>query len=164
MGKWFTYGLTAAVCACFLVAAPLQSASAADPIKIRRAVMKELSGHAKVFKKFFKGGKTKKAIARAGTAGDMVFRAMAIASLADRVPSLFPKGSDKGKTRAKAEIWLKMGEFKGKAANLKSAAMAVQKAAEGGEMAAIKAAYAKMGKACGGCHKQFRAKKKKKSS
>ena len=163
MGKWSTYGLAVAVCACFLVAAPLESASA-DPIKTRQAVMKELSGHAKAFKKFFKGGKTKKAIARAGTAGDMVFRAMAIASTAGRLPTLFQKGSGMGKTRAKPEIWLKMGEFKGKAANLKSAAMAVQTAAEGGDMAAIKTAFGKMGKACGGCHKQFRAKKKKKSS
>ena len=34
MGKWSTYGLAVAVCACFLVAAPLESASA-DPIKTR---------------------------------------------------------------------------------------------------------------------------------
>ena len=156
MGKWFTYGLTAAVCACFLVAAPLQSASAADPIKIRRAVMKELSGHSKAFKKFFKGGKTKKAIARAGTAGDLVFRAMAIASLADRVPSLFPKGSDKGKTRAKAEIWQKWADFEKAVKAFQDATGKLVEAADSGDMAAVGAAMGNLGQACGGCHKPFR--------
>ena len=46
-----------------------------------------------LFKKFLKGGTTKKTIARAGTAADMVLRGMAIAANARKIPSLFVKGT-----------------------------------------------------------------------
>jgi len=170
MGKLFSYGLAAAICACFLVAVPLESASAHSPedaIKVRRAMMKENNGHFKAFKKFFKGGKTKKEIARAGTAGDMELRAHAISHIATEFIRLFPKGSSTkdfpGKTRAKPAIWEQKDDFRAKGRNLRTLALLVEKAAADGDKAAIKAAYAKMGKlGCGGCHKNFRAAKKKK--
>jgi cytochrome c556 len=81
----------------------------------------------------------------------------------------FPKGTSAadgvGKTRAKPVIWAKWGEFEAAAANLGKLASGLETAAATGDKAKIKAALTAMGKnGCGGCHKTFRAKKKKKKS
>ena len=117
----------------------------ADPIKTRRAIMKELSGHNKAIKKYLMGHKNPKKEARLGTAGDMEFRALAMAGLGQRLLTMFPKGTslkDKpGKTRAND----------------------LENAAATGDKAKIAAAMKGFGKtACGTCHKTFRGPKPKK--
>ena len=170
MGTWLTRSMMAGLAAVFLFSVPAESfAQSTDPVKVRRAIMKENSIHLKSVKKFLKGGKTKKAIARAGTAADMELRGMAIAANADKIPSLFVKGTslkDKpGKTRAKPAIWSDWKGFQAAAAKLKVLAVKFQKAAASGDKAAIKTASATMGKqGCGGCHKSFRGPKPKKKS
>jgi cytochrome c556 len=75
--------------------------------------------------------------------------------------AMWPKGSDniakKGKTRAMPSLWKDGSEFGG---HWKSWQAAVDDlaAAAGGGLDALKPKVAAMGKACGGCHKAYRAK------
>ncbi|MFC4309942.1 c-type cytochrome [Steroidobacter flavus] len=71
----------------------------------------------------------------------------------------FPAGSgpEAGKTQAKAEIWSKPAEFKTAIKNFADAAPKLQTAANSGDVAAIKTAFADTGKTCKGCHETFRA-------
>jgi cytochrome c556 len=75
-------------------------------------------------------------------------------------PSLFLEGTSKadrpGKTRALADIWADMGKFD-KALEDWRAAVAVVADEAGKSQEALAAAVGEMGKACGGCHKPFRA-------
>ena len=107
--------------------------------------------------------KANKAIKKALKAKDFATieaKAKVIAASMDKLPDLFPKGSTSQKSRAKAAIWKKWDEFKKKAAATKTAATKLGEAARAKD---VKMASANV-KAlkCGGCHKPFRAKKKKK--
>jgi cytochrome c556 len=70
----------------------------------------------------------------------------------------FPAGSgpEAGKTGAKAEIWSKPAEFSTAMKNFADAAPKLQTAANSGDVAAIKSAFADTGKTCKGCHETFR--------
>ncbi len=71
----------------------------------------------------------------------------------------FPAGSDKGETRAKAEIWKDKAKFNAAIAALAANSMAaVNAAGEGKE--AFGAAFMKVGASCKECHSTFRAKRK----
>lgn len=171
MAKWLKCSLLAVVAAGFVVTAPVafSTADAADPVKVRRAVMKEFGVHNKAFKKFFKPKKTAKAKKRALKPADMELRALAIMAMAKRLPSMFPKGTSlddmPGKTGAKPAIWARSMEFEAAADNLKELAGKVQAAASSGDRDAMKASFGAMGKkGCGGCHKTFRKKFKKKKT
>ena len=150
----------------FLTSASI--ADAADPVKTRQAVMKEISTHVKAIGAYLKGHKDPKKAARLGTPGDIELRAMAVASLAKRLPSFFPKGTSlsdmPGKTRAKPDIWAQNDKFMAAAATLETMANKVAEAAATGEKSKIAAAMKGLGKtACGGCHSTFRGPKPKKS-
>lgn len=82
------------------------------------------------------------------------------------VTRFFPAGSDKpvegskiaGFTRAKAEIWSEMDKFKQAYDTLGQALGKLVAAAKSGDEGAMKAAVGGVGKACKGCHDDFRAK------
>lgn len=78
----------------------------------------------------------------------------------DAAASLFPKGSDTGKTRAHPDIWAKPDEFKNSLAKARKAAEALNKAAEAKNEADVNAKVKDLGNtregACGECHKVFR--------
>ena len=127
--------------------------ASADAVKDREAAMKSMG----------KANKALQAAAKKGDKAEVEKQAMMIASVAEKIPSLFPKGTDRmalgeKATRAKPEIWAKWDEFKADADKLKSLAMQVASAAKGGDLAM---AAKGMGPACGGCHKVFRGKKVK---
>ena len=88
--------------------------------------------------------------------------AATIARLAPEVRGWFPTGTgpDVGKTRAKPEIWQKPDDFAAKRNSFQQAAQAFNAAAERGDMAAIKAAHADLGKRCKACHDLYRSEKK----
>lgn len=171
MTKWLK-SLVFAAAGFALIASTQVSIANADPIKTRKAVMKELSGHSKAIGKYVKGHKNAKKEKKLGTAGDMELRALAMAGLANRLAGMFPKGTGMtdmpGKTRAKAAIWSKPGDFRKAAKILASWSKDVESAAATGDKAKIAAAMKGFGKtACGTCHKSFRGpkpKKKKKTS
>lgn len=68
------------------------------------------------------------------------------------------EGSDKGKTKAKPEIWKNMAKFKGGTEKLASETAKLAEVAQGGDMAAIKAQFNETAKVCKGCHDNFREK------
>lgn len=83
--------------------------------------------------------------------------AEAIAQQAARQLQHFPKGSDKGNTKAKPEIWTNWAQFEAAMKDVEAKATAVAAAGKAGDAAALKAAFGAMGASCGSCHKQFRA-------
>lgn len=62
------------------------------------------------------------------------------------------------KSAALPAIWADAAKFKGAQENAQKAIAALAAAAKGGNEAAIKAAMGDVGKACGGCHNDFRQK------
>ena len=72
--------------------------------------------------------------------------------------TLFPEGTETGnETRALAAIWEQKSKFEEHAQALQDAAMKAREAAPGGREAFVPAFQA-MGKTCGACHNNFRAK------
>jgi cytochrome c556 len=86
-------------------------------------------------------------------------KAKDIMGTADKIPSLFPKGSNVGKTKAKPEIWEKSDEFAKEAKNLSKASSELAAAAKSKDDAAIATKVKAVGEVCSSCHKQFRADK-----
>ena len=86
--------------------------------------------------------------------------AATMARLAPEVSGWFPPGTgpDAGKTDAKAEIWQKPEDFAAKTRDFQQAAQAFNTAAQGNDVAAIKAAHGNLGKSCKACHDPYRAK------
>ena len=136
-----------------LVAAGLAihaAAAAADPeadIKYRQAVMKTSGGHMGALAAIVKGQVPHKQ--------DIAPHVAGLAAVAAMAPHLFPAGSDKGKTKAKPEIWTDAAEFDKKVKDFQTATTALQAAATGGDAAALGAALGGVGKACKSCHDKF---------
>jgi cytochrome c556 len=141
---------------------PVEARSAKDSVKVRQAAMKQNAQNLRAVGGFLKGGK------RAGTAETVALRGLAIAAVAEKLPSLFPKGTsldDLGlkTTGAKPAIWQQSGDFEEAAGRLASLARALSDAAETGDKKKIAAAMGALGKqGCGGCHRTFRMKRPKK--
>lgn len=74
------------------------------------------------------------------------------------VTRAFGPGSDKGKTRAKPEIWENKDDFLDKYENFKEAAAALAVAAESGDKGTIGAAVKETGGTCKACHDEYKAK------
>ncbi len=82
-----------------------------------------------------------------------------IATMMSSLPfSAFGPGTDKGNTKAKPEVWAQMDKFNAGAKKMQEEMTKLNVAAKGGSLDAIKAAVGDVGKACKGCHDDFRAK------
>lgn len=170
MRKSVRIGVLGAVAVAVVAVVPVATAlaqTAEDYAKSRRALMRENSAHMKAIRAFIKGNKDPRRAKALGTAGDVEFRAMALAANADRIPTLFARETSlsdiPGKTRAKPAIWADWNGFYAKTRDLKKLAMALEKAAATGDKGKIDAAVKAIGKnACSACHKQFRGPKPKK--
>jgi cytochrome c556 len=123
--------------------------AADDVIKTREADMKEMGKSLKAIKGIIDAN---------GSAADVVAPANKIAEVAGLIPSLFPKGSDQGKTGALPAIWEKWDEFTKHADNLKNEATMLASAGQSGDLATVRAQFDKTAKECGSCHKEFRKK------
>jgi cytochrome c556 len=121
----------------------------ADVIEKRQAAMKGNSADNKAIK----------AAVESKDYATVEAKAKDIMGTADKIPSLFPKGSTKGKTKAKDEIWEKSDDFSKAAKNLNKAAGDLAAAAKSKDDAAVTTKVKALGEACSGCHKQFRAEK-----
>jgi cytochrome c556 len=126
-----------------------QAFAQADVIEKRQDAMKGNSANAKAIK----------AAVESKDYATVEAKAKDIMATADRIPSLFPKGSTAGKTKAKPEIWEKSDDFAKAAKNLSKAAGELAAAAKSGDDAAVGTKVKALGDACGACHKQFRAEK-----
>lgn len=170
MRKAVKFAVLGVVAAGVLAVMPIGMATAQTGeqyTEMRRAAMKELSAHGKAIRAFVKGDKNPKRARALGTAGDVEFRAMAMAAMADRLHTMFAQKTSlkdlPGKTRAKPEIWSDWNDFYAQTRNLKKYAVALEQAAASGDKKKIGAAMADIGKqACSACHKKFRGPKPKK--
>jgi cytochrome c556 len=128
---------------------------AADPITERRDLMKANGAAMKAISEILKSD---------GAVADIVPHAAKLNEDATKLPTLFPAGSDQpqgkdpGHTMAKPEIWQNPDDFATKAKAFQDEAAMFSTAVAGGDMAAIKAEFDKVGEACGGCHKVYRSK------
>ena len=87
--------------------------------------------------------------------------ASAINGYAPQVKDWFPAGSgphDGVKTEALEAIWRDTDAFGQAAAKLTDAAVALNAAAQSGDLAAVRGAVPPLGGACKGCHDRFREK------
>jgi cytochrome c556 len=122
-----------------------------DPIAARKALMKENGGQSRIAREMMEGKRpfdlaaAKKALA--------TFEASATTAKA-----LFPANSKTGgETAALPAIWEKKADFEAKLAKFGADSKAA--AAKVKDLASLKAQMAIVGKNCGGCHKDYRAKK-----
>lgn len=99
--------------------------------------------------------------------GEIPWEEMQMAAYADQLAALatldvmrgFADGSDKGKTRAKPEIWENKPDFQTKMDGLKKAADELKAVANTGtDRKAIAAQVAATGKACKACHEDYKSK------
>jgi len=128
---------------------------AADPITERREAMKSNGAAMKAINETLENG---------GMAADLAPHAAKINEVAMKAATLFPAGSDQpqgkdpGQTMAKPEIWQNPDDFAAKIKAFQDEAAMFNTAIAGGDMGVIKAEFEKLGGACGGCHKAYRAK------
>lgn len=98
--------------------------------------------------------------------GDMPFDAKVVernaatmAAIAPRLLEGFPEGTATGApTKAKAEIWQNMDDFRAKMGDLERATADLAVAARSGDMRVIGPALNKTGAACKACHDKYREK------
>lgn len=122
-----------------------------DVIAQRQALMKDNAGAAKTIFQMVQG-KTPYDAAAAQAAFER------IAADIKKFPSLFPAGSDQGKTTASPAIWQDKAAFEALAAKMATDAAAGAAAAPNG-LDAIKASADAVGGSCQSCHEKFRIKK-----
>ena len=83
-----------------------------------------------------------------------------IAGYGPQLLQWFPEGSGPqpgSRTRAKAEIWTDAATFRTAGQAFERTAGDFNRAAQGGDLAAIRAALPALRKSCGDCHERFRA-------
>ena len=122
--------------------------AADDPIQARRDIMKNNMEAAKTIFTMIQGQAPYDA-AKAAAAMKALQDDMAV------FPSLFPQGSDQGKTQAAPAIWQSMEDFKAHAAKLAADAKVAEAAAPNG-LDPFKAAAGAVGDDCNGCHELYR--------
>jgi cytochrome c556 len=135
--------------------AEIAQADGTADIKARKATMKAIGGHM---------GGIKAALKGTGGSSALVAHADGMAATAGALGSYWAKGTEMGKTKSRSlpAVWSKPTEFKAAIDAFASASGAFLAAAKGGDKGTIGKAMKGLGKSCGGCHKNFRAKKKKK--
>jgi cytochrome c556 len=156
MKNWYRNIIAAGIAVAVLGAGMATTPAFADDVKDRKAAMKSLSKANKVLKAYSKG-KGNKAAALAA--------ARQIASIGEKLPAMFPKGSDKGygmTTRAKPAIWEDWAKFKQTNQAMVDAANKVASVGALGTASTSMEVAGGIGKTCGGCHKPFRGPKPKK--
>jgi cytochrome c556 len=85
-------------------------------------------------------------------------KAQLLDSLGHLVQENYPKGSDRGSTKAKPEIWKELPRFKQLASDSHEETAKLSMAVESGNLDTIKAAYGATSKSCKACHDVFKAK------
>ncbi len=137
----------------FALAALSASASLADPIADRQAIMKATG----------KAIGSIVPIAKGEAPFDAAAVAAAFATINENVQkidvaAMFPAGSDTGDTTASPKIWEDMAGFQA-AVDKYKADVAAAAAANPADLAAFQAQFGAVTKNCGACHEVYRIKK-----
>lgn len=136
----------------------LPTGAADDPdnvLKYRKAVMKSIGGHMGAMAGIVKGKVSY-------PASHVALHAQGLNASSKLIADAFKANVTPTKaTRAKPDIWKEWNKFVAAAKAMETESDKLAQVAKGGDMVAIKAQFGALGKSCGGCHKPFRAKKKK---
>ncbi|MBX3499490.1 MAG: cytochrome c [Alphaproteobacteria bacterium] len=124
-------------------------AQATDPIAARKDNRKQAGAAMKAIKGIID--------AKGATSGAQAHAAK-IKELTVAHTKLYPKGSDKGDTKALPVIWTDWAGFEAANTASANAADAMAAAAGSGSIEALTAAFGATGKTCGACHEKYRAK------
>ncbi len=150
----FGLGLAAIVVAAGVAAGTPSQAQDNMMMKERVALMKNNGKNLGIIGKAIKGEMAVDLAALGAAAAN-------IGKNANKLKSLFPAGSGGGESRALPAIWEKRADFDAFLVKLASASDAFAREAATGKMANLKASFGAMASNCGGCHKVYRAEKKK---
>lgn len=155
MTKWSHWIFAGFMVVMLLTASHSAMADPRNEITYRRATMKALGGHMSALGTILSGRvKRGKSSVR--------FHARAIGNIGKVSHTLFSKGTGKGRTRAKSQIWTKQSQFKMAIAAFKRASAKLAGVAGKGNFKTTRTAYKAVTKTCGGCHKPFRQPRRKK--
>jgi cytochrome c556 len=124
-------------------------------IKYRQSVMSAIGGHTGAIASVVKG--------EVSFVAHVESHARGINAMSKLITQLFPQGTDNGafeKTNALPAIWKDKAKFNAAAQALQDESAKLIVVAQGGDVGAIGAQLQNVGKACGSCHKPFRAEQK----
>ncbi|WP_439112642.1 c-type cytochrome [Hydrogenophaga sp.] len=147
--KIFSSLAIAAVALAASVPAMAQFQKPEDAVKYRKAAFTVMGAH----------------VARIGAManGRVPFDAAAVAENAALMETMsklpwagFGPGTDKGDTRAKAEIWTEQAKFTAGAEKMQAEVAKLNVAAKTGNLDAVKTAFGAVGQSCKACHDVYR--------
>ncbi|MET0507719.1 MAG: cytochrome c [Burkholderiaceae bacterium] len=149
MKRW-TLGLAVGCLATIPLLAAAQFAKPDDAIYYRQSAMNLMGNHVGRLGAMAQGKvpwDTKVAIEN-----------VAVVQAIHKLPfAAFGEGTDKGKTKAKPEIWADRAKFEKARDNMFANVAKLSEAAKGGQEAALKSAIGDTGAACKNCHDDFRS-------
>lgn len=126
---------------------------ATDVVRERMALMKDIGNQQKILVHMLKGSLPFDAEAARKAA-------RAIASHAEKLPQLFPEGSDEGVSEASPRIWQDWEAFETSSVELgERAHVLASKARQAAGPADIRDALVAMVRTCASCHSDFRVRK-----
>lgn len=121
---------------------------AQDPIAARKAGFKAAKEAM---------GNIKSTLDAGGDLAVVKLNAEKLVQVAQAAGPLFPPGSDKGDTKAKAAIWSNMDDFKAKGAAFNTESAKLAQLAAAGDAAAVKKQFGAVGATCKACHDSYKA-------
>lgn len=150
--------VTLALAASLFVGAVSPAIAVNEPenvIKYRQSVMSAIGGHIGAIAGVVKG--------EVSFVDHVEAHARGINDMSKLITQLFPAGTDNGaykKSAALPAIWKDKAKFDAAAQALQDESAKLIEVAQGGDVGAIGSQLQNVGKACGSCHKSFRAEKK----
>ena len=126
-------------------------AHAAEPediIKYRQNVMKSQGGHMAAAAAIIQG--------KVDFKDQLLTHAKALEATTKFIPSMFPKDSDFGDTKALDAVWKNNAAFLKDAKNAQEKSLALLKAVEAGDTKAYGPRLKELSETCKACHKDFR--------
>lgn len=139
--------LAAAVASLSAIAVTAQADETNPSIVHRQGIYKIVGGHMNSLKAglFLKG-----------PTDNLAWNAEAIVDAFKHMGAAYPEGSDKGETKAKANIWTEPAKFQDAGKKAFGAALALVDATKAGDQAKSAEAFKALGGACKACHEDFR--------
>lgn len=134
----------------FLAAMALSAAADQNGIDYRQHTMDAVGGHMEALVEIAKGEVDHKSHVAVHTAS--------LAALSNIAPDLFGPDTKDGDTDALPKIWEQPDAFKQRLADFRKAANDLDAIVKGGDMKDFGTALGTLGKACKGCHDNFKKK------
>lgn len=139
--------LAAAVASLSAVAVSAQAEETNPTIVHRQAIYKLTAAHMQGLKA---------GLLLKGPTDNLAWHADGIVDAFKHMGNAYPEGSDKGETKAKANIWTEREKFQEAGKKAFGAALALAEATKAGDQAKSVDAFKALGGACKACHEDFR--------